>query len=88
MKKPDCNCASPPREVVLYTRAGCHLCEQAKAAMLPVLKEFGISLREVDIDSDPKLRDEFGLDIPVIFYEGRKIAKHRVDPVRFRRALL
>jgi glutaredoxin len=39
-------------EVILYTRAGCHLCEEAKQAMVPVLREFGARLREVDIDTD------------------------------------
>jgi glutaredoxin len=76
-----------PRDVTLYTRAGCHLCEEAKAAMASPLLEFGATLREVDIDRDPILREHYGNDVPVIFLGAKKIAKHRVDPVDFRRHL-
>jgi len=74
-------------EVTLLTRAGCHLCDDAKAQIAPLLREFGATLREVDIDSDPALRTEHGNDIPVIFLSGRKVAKHRVDIAQFRRQL-
>jgi glutaredoxin len=76
-----------PREVTLYTRAGCHLCEEAKAAMAPVLREFGAALREVNIENDPVLEGRYGWDIPVIFVGARKAAKHRVDVEQFRRQL-
>lgn len=76
-----------PREVTLYTRPGCHLCEEAKAAMMPLLREFGASLREVNIDEDPVLRERYGWDVPVIFLGARKVAKHRVDLEQFRRQL-
>ena len=51
-------------------------------------REFGARLREVNIDSDPELHERYNLDVPVIFLRGRKIAKHRVDPVQFKRLLL
>jgi len=77
------------REIVvtLLTRPGCHLCEEAKAQIAPVLAEFGATLREVNIDTDPFLRDTHGYDIPVLFLGDRKIAKHRVDLVQLRRQL-
>ena len=74
-------------EVTLYTRAGCHLCEEAKSQMAPLLVEFGARLREVDIDADPQLRELYNFDVPVISLDGRKIAKHRIDPNQFRRQL-
>lgn len=74
-------------EVTFYTRAGCHLCEEAKSQMAPLLAEFGARLREVDIDADPQLRELYNLDVPVIFLDGRKVAKHRVDLKQFRRQL-
>jgi glutaredoxin len=74
-------------EVTLYTRAGCHLCEEAKAQMAPLLREFGAQLREVDIDADPALRDAYTNDVPVIFLGAKKAAKHRVDLAQFRRQL-
>lgn len=76
-----------PLAVTLYTRAGCHLCEEAKVAMASLLREFGATLREVDIDRDPLLLERYSNDIPVIFLGSRKIAKHRVDAAQFRRAL-
>jgi glutaredoxin len=79
--------ASGPRVVTLYTRPGCHLCEEAKAVIEPMLGEFGATLREVNIDADAVLRERYGSDIPVIFIGARKAAKHRVDAVKFRRQL-
>lgn len=79
--------AAGPREVTLYTRPGCHLCEEAKAAMSPLLREFGAPLREVNIDGDAVLEERYGWDIPVIFIGARKAAKHRVDVEQFRRQL-
>jgi glutaredoxin len=76
-----------PREVTLYTRPGCHLCEEAKAEIAPLLREFGASLREVNIDEDSVLRERYGWDVPVIFLGARKVAKHRVHVEQFRRQL-
>ena len=74
-------------EVVLYTRAGCHLCDEAKKVLMPLRDEFHFTFREVDIDSDEALRAWYGHDIPVIFLDGRKVAKHRLDREQFRRRL-
>src|SRR5437879_10109598 len=79
--------ASGPRDVTLYTRPGCHLCDQAKSAIAPLLREFGAVLREVNIDADPALKERYGWDVPVIFIGPRKAAKHRVDLEQFRRQL-
>jgi glutaredoxin len=76
-----------PREVTLYTRPGCHLCEEAKTAIAPLLREFGAALCEVDIENDAVLEERYGWDIPVIFIGARKAAKHRVDLEQFRRQL-
>jgi len=79
--------AASPREVTLYTRPGCHLCEEAKAAIAPLLREFGASFREVNIDEDSVLRERYGWDVPVIFLGTRKVAKYRVNVEQFRRQL-
>jgi len=79
--------ASGSRDVTLYTRPGCHLCDEAKFAIAPLLLEFGAVLREVNIDADPVLKERYGWDIPVIFIGQRKAAKHRVDLNQFRRQL-
>jgi glutaredoxin len=76
-----------PLELTLYTRPGCHLCEDAKALLQPLLAEFGASLREINIDEDRELTERYGSDIPVIFIGGHKAAKHRVELRQFRRQL-
>ena len=74
-------------ELVLYTRAGCHLCDEAKGALAPVLQEFGVSLKEVDVDTDPALAARFGEEVPVLMLDARKLAKYHVDVMQVRRAL-
>ena len=76
-----------PRDVTIYSRPGCHLCEEAKAQIAPLLQEFGARLTEINIDEDPELRAHYDYDVPVIFLGARKAAKHRVDPAQFRRQL-
>lgn len=76
-----------PRDVTLYSRPGCHLCEEAKAAIAPLLREVGAVLREVNIDEDAALKERYGWDVPVIFIGTHKAAKHRVDVAQFRRQL-
>jgi glutaredoxin len=76
-----------PRAITLYTRAGCHLCDEAKAVIAPLLSPFGATLREVDIDRDALLRERYTNDVPVIFVGSEFFAKHRVDAARLRRKL-
>ncbi len=74
-------------DVTLYSRPGCHLCEAAKAAIDPLLAEFGATLHEVNIDGDAVLTDRYGWDIPVLFVGTRKAAKHRINVRQLRRQL-
>ncbi len=76
-----------PRDVTIYSRPGCQLCEEAKAQIVPQLKEFGATLTEINIDEDPGLRARYDYDVPVIFLGARKVGKYRVDPAQFRRQL-
>jgi len=76
-----------PLQVTLFTRPGCHLCDEAKAVLLPLLRAAGGSLREVNVDSDEDLRERYGNDVPVVFLGTRKVAKHRVDAQQFRKQL-
>jgi glutaredoxin len=76
-----------PLDVTIYSRPGCHLCEQAKRQLAPLLAEFGARLTEINIDEDPELRARYDYDVPIIFLGARKAAKHRVDLDQFRRQL-
>ena len=73
--------------ITLYSRAGCHLCDDARAVIEQVCAELGESYDEVDIDSDPELERRFGEEVPVTFVDGRQHDFWRVDPVRLRAAL-
>ena len=73
--------------VTLYTRPGCHLCEEAKAAMQASGCKDEFLLEEVNIDMDAALHDKYKFDIPVIYINGVKAFKHSVDLREFRRKL-
>jgi len=66
------------RDVVLYTKASCCLCNDAKEALRVARAQVEFALREVDIESDPTLYAEHKYDIPVIEIDGRRAFKHRV----------
>ena len=72
-----------PVEVVLYTRQGCHLCDDAKA----VLQAEGLGAREVDVDSDPDQREKYGECDPVVVIYGKVRFRGRVNRVLLRRLL-
>ena len=76
-----------PGDVTIYSRPGCHLCEEAEMQIAPLLAEFSARLTEINIDEDAELRARYDFDVPVIFLGARKVAKHRVDLKQFRRQL-
>ena len=77
---------APPR-VVLYSRPGCHLCDDARAVIEVVCAEVGESYDEVDITTSADLLARFGEEIPVTFVDGEQHDFWRVDAVRLRAAL-
>jgi glutaredoxin len=76
--------------VTLYSKPGCHLCEEARAVVAQVCAELGESFDEVDITAGPdaeRLMSAYGEEIPVTFVDGRQHDFWRVDPARLRSAL-
>jgi hypothetical protein len=71
--------------VELFTRAGCHLCDDAKAVLERVRAEVPFDL--ADVAGDPVLADRYGLEVPVVVVDGRKHAKYTVDETALRRRL-
>jgi glutaredoxin len=76
-----------PRDLTLYSRPCCHLCEDMKKQIAPLVSEFGAHLREVNIDADPILRQRYNEEVPVLFLGLRKVAKYAVDIAQLRRQL-
>lgn len=64
--------------VTLYTRRGCHLCDDAKAVLDGVRAGHPFALDVVDIDGDPALVALYTTEVPVIAVDGRKAFKYRV----------
>jgi glutaredoxin len=73
--------------VTIYSRPGCHLCDEMKALLTRVGADVPIALTEVDISTDPGLEAAYGLEIPVLFVEGTKAAKYRIREEELRRVL-
>jgi glutaredoxin len=73
--------------VTVYSRPGCHLCEDALAVVERVCTELGQLWTEVDITTDPELLRRFGEEIPVTFVDGAQHDFWRVDERRLRAAL-
>ncbi|MCA9236934.1 MAG: glutaredoxin family protein [Planctomycetales bacterium] len=69
--------------VILYTRDGCCLCDDA----LQTLRQHGLEPRSIDIDADPALRERFNECVPVVEIDGQIRFRGRVD-VRLLRRLL
>ena len=73
--------------VTLYTRRGCHLCDDAKAVVLSAGRKVRFDYQEFDIDSDPGLRLLYGVEVPVIAIDGRKAFKYRLTEQELLRKL-
>ena len=54
------------KQVIIYSRRGCHLCESARAELESIRSEIQFNLEEALIDGDSKLEEEYGLMVPVI----------------------
>lgn len=67
------------RELLLYSREKCPLCDKAKAILDEVASEVGISYKEIDIYSDEDLLERFGLMIPVVEWQGEIIQYGNID---------
>src|ERR1700722_8308253 len=73
------------RTVVVYSRKGCHLCEVVKESLSKLSRRGGFTWQEVDVDSDTELRRQFNDEVPVVFIDGRKAFKYRMDEQEFLR---
>lgn len=75
------------REVLVYSRAGCHLCDVVKEQLARLAPSAEFTWREIDIDADPELLRLYNDQVPVVFIDGRKAFKYRLDEGEFLRRL-
>ena len=75
--------------LTIYSRPGCHLCDEMKAIVHRVADAAKppLAVEEIDISTDPDLEARYGLEIPVLLVDGRKIAKYRVTEEALSRIL-
>jgi glutaredoxin len=66
-------------QVEIYSRPGCHLCDEAKAVIEPFRRRYRMDITVTDVDSDDALRQAYGADIPVVMINGKEAFRHRVD---------
>jgi glutaredoxin len=71
------------QRIVLYTRAGCHLCDDAQQLLLT----HGIVPECIDIDADPALHERFDTCVPVVEINGKIRFRGQINPLLLRRLL-
>ncbi len=70
-------------DVILYTRQGCHLCDDARQ----LLERHGLRPTLVDVDADPALRSQYDQCVPVVVIDGKERFRGRIDERLLRRLL-
>ena len=80
--------AERAERVVVLTRQGCHLCDEAIAQVAAICAETGEAYEVVDVDSDPELQRRYTDQVPVTFVDGAQHDFWRVDPARLKAALI
>ncbi len=73
--------------VTLYTKPGCHLCDDAREALLRVQKAQPFELEEINIEKEAALEAEYGEQIPVVLLNGTFLAEYAVEETRLRQLL-
>ena len=70
-------------DVVLYARAGCHLCDTARDVILAQRERTPFAFEEIDIETSETLVREYGLRIPVVVVADVERFEYEVDPEVF-----
>jgi glutaredoxin len=73
--------------IEIYSRPGCHLCDEAKSVIESVQDRHRLEVHVINIEDDPELEARYGTEIPVVFINGRKSFKYRVDSHELERRL-
>lgn len=64
--------------LIIYSRPGCHLCDEMKAVVRCAAERVRFTWEDVDISTDDRLEQLYGTEIPVLMIGGRKAAKYRI----------
>jgi glutaredoxin len=70
--------------VIVYSRPGCHLCDEAKEAIRLAGCDEAFTLEEINIETSRELLLKYQFEIPVVTIDGNEAFRHRVEPQKFR----
>ena len=73
--------------VEIYSRPGCHLCDEAKEVIDRAASRHQLDVRVLNVEDNPEWEAQYGTEIPVVFIEGRKAFKYHVDATQLERKL-
>jgi glutaredoxin len=73
--------------VTVYSRHGCHLCEDAVKTLESLREELAFEIQVIYIDGVAELEKLYGNEVPVIHINGEHHDFYKVDPERFRTSL-
>ncbi len=76
---------SEPHALLLYSKPGCHLCEELRAELDHLQPELGYTIDEIDITQDAALFERYRYEIPVLLMDGEEVGRGQIDPVIVRR---
>lgn len=75
-------------ELTLYSRNGCHLCEEMEGLLNDFSAGLSFTVCRINIDSDPALREKFNVTVPALYLGDREVCHHFLDLVALKAALL
>jgi len=74
-------------ELTLMSRGYCHLCHDMEVAVQPLISEFGVSLRVLDVDADPALEARYDELVPVLLHGDTELCHYFLDEAKVREYL-
>ena len=77
----------PVHNLTLYSRRGCHLCEDMLAQLDDLTEEYDFALTVRDVDENPRWAEEFGEKVPILFADNIEVCRYFLDLVAVRRLL-
>ena len=80
-------CENRKIKVEIYSKYDCHLCDVVKATILKVKQDVEFELHEIDIKTEGSVFEEYKEQIPVVFINGEKAFKYKLDENEFRKKL-
>lgn len=74
-------------ELILMSRAWCHLCHDMENALAPLAAEFGAGVSVLDVDADPELERRYDELVPVLLHGDRELCRYFLDEAKVREYL-